>query len=45
MIFRIVIDNTPEVPELGNISITVSFLLIPLAIIPIIMKRKKKIKL
>ena len=46
-ISRAVIDvyNPPEVPELGNISIITSLVLIPLAIIPIIMKRRKKKKI
>ncbi|MCG3257720.1 MAG: hypothetical protein H7646_16740, partial [Candidatus Heimdallarchaeota archaeon] len=40
----IVVDNPPEVPELGNLSIITSLILIPLAIVPIIMKRRKKMK-
>ena len=36
MILRIVIDNAPNIPELKDISITVSLLPIPLAIVPMI---------
>ncbi|MCG3257671.1 MAG: hypothetical protein KAU62_16330, partial [Candidatus Heimdallarchaeota archaeon] len=41
----IVVDNPPNVPELGNISAVMYLILLPLAIVPIIMKKKKKLKL
>ena len=41
----IVVDNPLEVPELGNISAVISVILIPLAIIPVTMKKKKKKKI
>ena len=41
----IVVDNPPAVPELGNISIITSLILIPLAIVPIVLKRRKKTKI
>ena len=38
----IVVDNPPNVPELGSITLVTPLILVPLAFVPIIFKKKRK---